>query len=120
MNQYLLLSSENVLTQIIPEEDPVFPGVPIEERYTAEFLAQCVVRSDEQIAAQGIHTGMIYDPETEMFNDPPEPEPGPEPEPIPEPDPVPPSPSAWDALEAQVMFTALMTDTLISDEIEEE
>lgn len=99
----------------IMEFDPVFPDVPIEERYTKEFLDGCINTTEERVEAEGIHSGMLYDPETDTFSEPPAP-PEPEPQPEPEPEPVPPTPSAWDNLEAQVMYTALMTDTLIEDE----
>lgn len=96
-------------------EDPIFPGIPVNERYSKEFYSRLVAREEP---AQFI--GKLYNWDTDTFSEPPEPEPGPEPESIPEPDPVPPSPSAWDALEAQVLFTALMANTLISDDIDEE
>ena len=31
-----------VVGAIIPEEDPVFPSMPIQRRYSAEFLSRCV------------------------------------------------------------------------------
>lgn len=101
----------------IPEEDPAFPGAAIEARYAKEFLDSCVIVSEERMVAEGIHDGMIYDPETDTFTEPePESTPEPEPEPVPEPT----TPSAWDELVAQVMYSALMTDTLLGEEETEE
>lgn len=55
----------------------MFPGIPIEDRYSEEFLAQCIIRSEEQVRSVGINCGMIYDEETDTFYYP-EPEPEPE------------------------------------------
>lgn len=67
--------------EIIPDENPILPGIPIEQRYTAEFIAMLVPVEDETEVEQN----WIYDPETKTFDEPPAPEPGPEPEPEPEP-----------------------------------
>lgn len=82
MNIYLYINKldGNKVGAMIPQEDPTFPGIPIEERYAAEFLAECVVRSEEQVAAEGIDCGMIYDADTDTFSWPELP-----PEPIPDP-----------------------------------
>jgi len=69
---------DNRVRELIPEKHPDFPGVPIKDRYTAEFLSQCVKVKD----AEGIEQGMLYNPETGEFSAPPPP---PEPEPWPEP-----------------------------------
>lgn len=65
--KYILLN-ESVVTQIIPEEDPFFPGVPIEERYSSEFLSMCVPVED----VVEVHPNLIY--ENGIFVVPPEPE----------------------------------------------
>ncbi len=64
--KYILLN-ESVVTQIIPEEDPFFPGVPIEERYSSEFLSMCVPIKDVEV-----YPNWIY--ENGIFVAPPEPE----------------------------------------------
>lgn len=79
--KYLYIAADNILAEIIPDEDPVFPGVAISERFSPEFITMCVVRTDEQIAEEGIEIGMVYDKESDKFSKPPEPEPIPEPEP---------------------------------------
>ena len=38
---------DNIVHEIIPEENPSFPGIPITDRYTADFLNQCVVVEDD-------------------------------------------------------------------------
>ena len=40
----------------------------------------------------------------------------PQPEPVPDPEPVAPQPTQLDRVEAQALYTALMTDTLLEDE----
>ena len=71
----------NVVNEIIPDENPAFPGIPITERYSPDILDACIALQDD---AQ-VDEGMIYNPETQTFSAPPEPEPLPEPEPESEP-----------------------------------
>lgn len=79
---YILLTDENTVSEIIPDENPIFPGVPIEQRYAPDFVAKLLHIPDETEVEQN----WVYDPETQTFAEPPKPEPSPEPEPEPEPD----------------------------------
>lgn len=80
---YILLSESNYVAEIIPDEDPIFPGIPIEQRYAPDFVAKLLCVADDTAVKQN----QVYDPETGTFSDPPVPEPPPEPpEPIPEPE----------------------------------
>lgn len=67
---YILLDENNV-KEIIPDEDPVFPGVPIGERYAPDFVAQLMHVPDGVRVAQN----WVYDPEDGTFSEPPAPEP---------------------------------------------
>lgn len=81
---YILLSN-NTVAEIIPDEDPIFPGIPIEQRYAPDFVAKLLHVADDTAVKQN----QVYDPETGTFSDPPvpePPEPGPDPEPSPEPE----------------------------------
>lgn len=80
---YLLISEANYVAEIIPDEDPIFPGVPIEHRYTPDFVAKLLHVPD----GSDVKQNQVYDPETGTFSDPPIPEP-PEPSPDPDPEPV--------------------------------
>lgn len=60
---------DNTVITIEPEFIDIFPNVPIQERYSKEFLDNCVA-VDEDVEVQ---TGMIY--EDGIFKFPPEPEP---------------------------------------------
>lgn len=82
---YILLSESNYVAEIIPDEDPIFPGIPIEARYAPDFVAKLLHVADDTAVKQN----QVYDPETGTFSDPPvpePPEPGPDPGPIPEPE----------------------------------
>ena len=80
---YILLSESNYVAEIIPDENPIFPGIPIEQRYAPDFVAKLLHVADDTAVKQN----QVYDPETGTFSDPPVPEPPPEPpEPIPEPE----------------------------------
>ena len=68
----------NIVWEFVPEENPELPGVPLGERYPAEFIASLVFVED----TEGIEYGYIYDPETGTFSAPPEPEIPEEPEPV--------------------------------------
>ena len=67
--------ADNIVVEIIPEFDPVFPGVPITDRYAPDFLAHCIQVPDEADVKQG----WLYDPATGGFFEPPAPEPAPSP-----------------------------------------
>ena len=68
---YILLSDANYVAEIIPDEDPIFPGIPIERRYAPDFVAKLLHVADDTAVKQN----QVYDPETGTFSDPPAPEP---------------------------------------------
>lgn len=66
--KYIQLDGKTV-TNIIPEFDPDFPGVPISDRFTAAYIDELIpVQDDKEVT-----TGLIY--EDGEFKEPPEPEP---------------------------------------------
>lgn len=67
---YYIQLNKNQVMQIIPEEDPIFPGVPITDRYAQDFLDQCIIQKN----ADEVRCGMIYDPKTGIFAEPSRPE----------------------------------------------
>ena len=87
---------DNIVWEFVPEENPDLPGVPLEERYPADYIAALVYVE----TTEGIEYGYIYDPETSTFSPPPEP---PEPE---EPEEV--EPPAGDEGESEVTADELM------------
>lgn len=66
MNMYLCMF-DNAVQEIIPELNPDLPGFPIEERYSPDFLKDCIVISEEDFNIQGIECGMVYNKETGEF-----------------------------------------------------
>lgn len=67
---YILLTEKNTVAEIIPDEAPVFPGVPIEDRYAPEFVERLLFVPDET----EVRPNWAYDPEGGTFSPPPEPE----------------------------------------------
>lgn len=63
---YILLTKKNTVAEIIPDEDPVFPGVPIEKRYAPDFIAKLLHFSDDT----QVNQKWIYDTETQTFLNP--------------------------------------------------
>ena len=59
---YILLR-QNTVQEIIPDEDPVFPGVPISERYPADFAAALLHVPD----GTEVEQNWGYDPESGTF-----------------------------------------------------
>lgn len=59
---YIKLDGKIVL-ELIPDIDPAFPDVPIEERYPAEFIAELLHVED----GTDVETGMEYDAKTNSF-----------------------------------------------------
>lgn len=69
---YILLNN-NAVAELIPDEDPIFPGIPIEQRYTPDFVAKLLRVADDTEVKQN----WIYDAEMCTFAEPPAPEPVP-------------------------------------------
>lgn len=94
MNMYIYINEEGYVMAILPEYDDAFPGVHITRRFSATFLAACLIRQSEQLV-DTVAVGMKYDADTDSFYEapvvplPPDPAPEPEPEPTPEPEPEP-------------------------------
>jgi len=62
---YILLES-NTVKEIIPDIDPTFPDVPIEERYAPDFIEKLIHVSDDV----EVHQNDVYDPKTGLFSEP--------------------------------------------------
>lgn len=72
---YILLDDDKIVLEIIPDEDPIFPGVPVSDRYAPDFVARLKHFDD----GTEVEQNWVYDPDTGTFSAPPVPEPGPEP-----------------------------------------
>ena len=57
---------DNKAFKVIPEFDDIFPGIAINQRYDAKFLADCVPVEDDVVVEQGY----IYDAATGTFTEP--------------------------------------------------
>lgn len=62
---YILLN-DNIVAEIIPDMNPDLPGVPIEERYPANFISHLIYVSDDTDVEQHY----VYDPEAGTFSEP--------------------------------------------------
>ena len=60
--QYVLLNN-NVVYEVIPEIDPIFPEVLITDRYAADFIAKLMPVADEIEVGQNY----VYDSESKIF-----------------------------------------------------
>lgn len=60
---YILFDRNNKVLEIIPEEDPHFPGVPVTERYAPDFVVQLVRFPEGTKVAQN----WTYDPDKNEF-----------------------------------------------------
>lgn len=96
---YYIHLISNTVTEIIPDVNPIFPSIPVAQRYTTDYLNQCITADD----VSAIHTGMIYDPASKTFSDPPALEPV-----IPT-EPITPTPTTEEQLRADVDYLAVMT-----------
>ena len=63
---YILLTEKSTVAEVIPDEDPIFPGIPIEERYAPDFVAKLLHFPDEIEVEQN----WLYDAETQTFSAP--------------------------------------------------
>lgn len=60
---YIRLDENNIVREILPDIDPVFPGIPIERRYPADFVAALLHISDDTSVEQNL----VYDVESGAF-----------------------------------------------------
>lgn len=65
MSNFALIN-KNVVVEIIPEFNPIFPNVPVSERYPADIVRKMIAVDDEV----NVHVGMVYDPEMGTFAEP--------------------------------------------------
>jgi len=61
---YYIQLKNQIAVELIPEFDPTFPDVPVTERFSKDFLNQCVTFDEE------VPMGYIYDPVNKKFNPP--------------------------------------------------
>ena len=60
---YINLSENNEVVELIPDIDPVFPDVPIAERYPTDFIETLIYVGNNA----NVKCGMVYDKEAETF-----------------------------------------------------
>ncbi len=63
---YIRLDKKNIVREIIPDIDPIFPGIPIEERYPANFVKSLVYVDNSTKVTQNL----MYDEENSAFVEP--------------------------------------------------
>ena len=68
--KYILFINDNMVKEIIPGEDPVFPGIPIEERFPPDFVSQLMPVEDNV----EVYEYWVYNSSTGTFDPPPPPE----------------------------------------------
>ena len=61
-----MLDEKGTAQELIPDIDPVFPGVPIEERYAPDFVSRLIHVPDDTEVQQR----WVYDRESGLFNQP--------------------------------------------------
>ena len=67
MNKYIYLNNLNIVWEILDEFNSEFPEIPIEERYTKQFLDSCLIFDEEEFNQKNIFLGMTYNRETNSF-----------------------------------------------------
>lgn len=63
---YILLGGKNTVAEIIPDINPIFPGVPIHERYAPDFVEQLIHVPD----GTAVEQNWEYDAATGTFSEP--------------------------------------------------
>ena len=68
--RYAYVNKKNVVAQFIYDDDPIFPGIPINKRYSAEFANQLVPCDDDAVGLNWIYENgefheLIPEPEPE-------------------------------------------------------
>ena len=64
--KYAYINKNKIVSQFIHDEDPMFPGVPLEQRYSSEFIRQLVPCNDESVKLNWKYEkGEFHEPEPE-------------------------------------------------------
>lgn len=63
---YIFLDSNNKVREIIPDFDATFPGIPIEQRFSKEFIDNLIHVDDNTIVKQH----WIFDNDSKTFIEP--------------------------------------------------
>lgn len=74
--KYIYIDANGYSSIEVLDNDPAFPGIPVTDRYSTEYLAQCVAVEDDV----DVMLGSTYDAETGQFTPPDHSEPGAPPE----------------------------------------
>lgn len=64
--KYIYLHDGKSVHEIQPENNPDFPGVPINERFSSEYLSRCIAVNDDI----EVQPGWTYDKDTSAFYEP--------------------------------------------------
>ena len=67
MKKYIYLNNLGEVREFIDEFNPAFPDIPIEDRYSKDFLNQCLIMTEEEIENKKIHLGIYYNKEKNIF-----------------------------------------------------
>lgn len=67
MNKYIYINNLGEVREFIDEFNPIFPNIPIEERYAKDFLDNCLIMSKNEFNKRDISLGMYYNKEEDSF-----------------------------------------------------
>ena len=66
---YVLLDEKGIAQELIPDRDPTFPEIPIEERYAPDFVSRLIhVPDDTEVQQRWVYdrnSGAFSPPKTE-------------------------------------------------------
>lgn len=63
MKYVSLVPNSLIVAEVIPEENPLLPGIPIDQRYAKAFIDSLICVNDDVVVEQN----NIYDMETGTF-----------------------------------------------------
>lgn len=64
--KYVYMPDGKTVFEVLPEKDPLFPGVSIKKRFSAEYLDLCVKVPDDTEA----ESGWVFNSENKTFSEP--------------------------------------------------
>lgn len=67
MNKYIYINNLGEVREFIDEFNPIFPNIPIEERYAKDFLDNCLIMNENEFNKRDISLGMYYNKEEDSF-----------------------------------------------------
>ena len=64
---YIHIGVDSVVTDVVFDEDSMFPGIPAVSRFSQSFIAECHAYPEDTFDTMEVAAGYVYDADTETY-----------------------------------------------------